>query len=153
MIIYIGSDHRGFTLKEGIFEYLKGAGYEVIDCGNKEYNEQDDYVDFASEVARHISIDPNQRGIVLCGSGVGVDVVANKFDRVRCSLCFTPDHAIAARHDDDTNMLAIPADFIVGDMAKKIVSVWLQTPFGGGDNYVRRIQKISNIEFQNKKLQ
>ena len=150
MIIYIGSDHRGFTLKEGLFEYLKGAGYEIIDCGDTKYDEQDDYVDFVSAVARHISEDPNQRGIVLCGSGVGADVVANKFNRVRCSLCFSPDHAIAARHDDDANMLAIPADFIVGDVAKKIVSTWLQAPFNGGDNYVRRIQKINDVEFQNK---
>ncbi len=151
MIIYIGSDHRGFTLKEGLVDYLKSAGYELIDCGATTYNEEDDYVDFVSTVARHISKDSTQRGIVLCGSGVGADVVANKFDGVRCSLCFTPDHAIAARHDDDVNVLSLPADFVVGDVAKKIVAAWLQAPFNGGDNYVRRIQKISAIEFENKK--
>jgi ribose 5-phosphate isomerase B len=150
MIIYIGSDHRGFTLKEGLFSYLKDSGYEVHDCGDTEYNDQDDYPDFISVVARYVSRDPSQRGIVLCGSGVGACVVANKFDKVRCSLCFTPDHAMAARHDDDANVLAIPADFIVGDMAKKIVSTWLQSPFNGGDAYVRRLQKISDIEFENK---
>ncbi len=150
MVIYIGSDHRGFTLKEGLVSYLKGVGYEVVDCGNTEHNEQDDYVDFASAVARHISRDPNQRGIVLCGSGVGVSIVANKFSNVRCSLCFSSDQAIAARHDDDANVIAIPADFILGDAAKKMIAVWLQTPFNGGDAYVRRLQKISEVEYEVK---
>ena len=150
MVIYIGADHRGFSLKEGLVSYFKEAGYEVVDCGNNEYNDQDDYVDFASAVARHITKDPNQRGVVLCGSGVGVSIVANKFPQVRCSLCFSSDQAIAARHDDDANVIAIPADFILGDVAKKIISTWLQTDFNGGDAYVRRVQKISEVEYEVK---
>lgn len=150
MVIYIGADHRGFTLKEGLISYLKEVGYEVVDCGNTEHNDQDDYVDFASAVARHISKDPTQRGIVLCGSGVGVSIVANKFPHVRCSLCFSSDQAIAARHDDDANVIAIPADFILGDVAKKIIATWLQTEFNGGDAYMRRVQKIGEIEYEVK---
>lgn len=150
MLIYIASDHRGFTLKEGLKEYLKGAGYEVVDCGNTVRDEKDDYPDFISIAAKEVSKNPSARGIVLCGSGVGADIVANKFDRVRCALSFSPDHAVASRHDDDTNMLAIPADFITGDVAKKIVAAWLQAPFKEEDDYVRRVQKISAIEFENK---
>ncbi|MFA7201682.1 MAG: RpiB/LacA/LacB family sugar-phosphate isomerase [Candidatus Paceibacterota bacterium] len=150
MVIYIGADHRGFNLKEGLISYFKESGYEIIDCGNIEHNDQDDYVDFASEVARQVGKDASRRGIVLCGSGVGVSIVANKFPNIRCSLCFSADQAIAARHDDDANVIAIPADFILGDVAKKIISTWLQTDFDGGDAYVRRVQKISEVEYEVK---
>jgi ribose 5-phosphate isomerase B len=150
MLIYIGSDHRGFTLKNGLKEYLKSVGYEIVDCGNTVYDEKDDYPDFAAAVARQVSKNPLARGIVLCGSGVGVAIVANKFSRVRCTLSFSPDHAVASRHDDDTNVIAIPADFVTGDIAKKIVSAWLQALFTDTDDYVRRLQKIATIEFETK---
>jgi len=150
MLIYIGADHLGYTLKEGLIDYLKSSGYEVVDCGNTVQDEQDDYPDFAAAVARQVSTDTSARGIVICGSGVGVAIVANKFHQIRCALSFSPDHAIAARRDDDTNVLAIPADFVTGEIAKKITAAWLQAPFAGGENYMRRLQKISDIEFEEK---
>ena len=150
MLIYIGADHRGFKLKESLKIYLKESGYEVIDVGNSKYDENDDYPDFVSLAARKISLDPvNSRGILICGSGVGVDVAANKYKNVRSALAVTPDQAMASRHDDDTNILSLAADFLAEEDAKQIVSVWLQTEFAGDERYRRRLQKIDQIESNN----
>lgn len=147
MIIYIAADHRGFQLKEAMREYVKGFGYEVHDMGNSSYDENDDYPTFAAAVAEKVSADPtNSKGILICGSGVGVDIVANKFGRVRSALSFSTDQASASRADDDTNVLAIPADFVDLDTAKKIVSIWLQTPISTDARYKRRIEEIRAIE-------
>jgi ribose 5-phosphate isomerase B len=149
MLIYIGADHRGFALKQVLKSYLGSVGYEVIDMGNNKLDENDDYPEFALRVAKEVSRDPSLgEGIVICGSGVGMDVVANKFRNVRCSLCFSPNQAMAARNDDNANILSIPADFIDEDVAKKIVSVWLQTKFDGADNHARRIKQIGEIELK-----
>ena len=150
MLIYIGADHRGFALKEYLKKYLQGDGYEVIDFGNSKLDENDDYVDFAIGVAKEVSKDPSLgEGILICGSGVGVDMVANKFRNVRSSLCFSPDQAMAARNDDSVNVLSIPADFVDEDKAKKIVAVWLQTKFDGEQNHTRRVKKIEELELRN----
>ncbi len=148
MLIYIGADHRGFELKNALERYLKDeAGYEVEDCGNTNYDPADDYPDFAARVASKVSLDPkNSRGIVICGSGVGMDVVANKFKNIRSALAATPDQAMSSRRDDDTNVLALASDFLTEREAKKILSVWLQTDFCGEEKYRRRIEKIEKIE-------
>lgn len=152
MLIYIGADHKGFKLKESIKKHLEASGYEVIDFGNKVFNAEDSYVTFARDVATRVSKDPNLgKGILLCGSGVGMDIVANKFRNVRSSLCFSPDHAAAAREDDDPNILALPADFLDEDQAKKIVSVWLQTPFDGEEQHAQRITQIEMLEHETTK--
>ena len=148
MIIYIGADHRGFKLKESLKQFLQGEGYTVSDLGNNEYLETDDYPDFAKLVAQKVSVNPTDgRGIVICGSGVGVDVVANKFPNVRSALGFSPDQVMEARSDDDVNVLALAADFLEEDVVKKIVSVWLQTPFDGDEWDKRRIEKIRQIDY------
>src|SRR3989338_2425374 len=101
MVIYFGADHRGFNLKTALREYVKNQGYETVDAGNSVYDEKDDYPVFAAAVAEKISMDPERnRGIVVCGSGVGVDVVANKFDGVRSALAISPDEVYDARHDN-----------------------------------------------------
>ncbi len=147
MLIYIGADHRGFAIKESIKKYLTDSGYEVVDFGNDKLDANDDYNDFAANVAKEISKDPSLgRGILVCGSGVGMDIVANKFRNVRCSLCFSADHAMSVRTDDDPNVLALAADFLDENSAKKIVSVWLQTQFDKKENHVRRIKKIEELE-------
>lgn len=149
MVIYIGSDHRGFELKNGLEKYLASSGYEVIDCGPKEYAEDDDYPDAAIAVAEKVSPDHMfSRGILICGSGVGVSVVANKFPNIRCSLCFSPDHALVARTDDNANVLALPADFLTPEVAAKTVAVWLQTEFNNSPKNSRRIEKITAIEYK-----
>lgn len=149
MLIYIGGDHRGFKLKELLKSYIQGAGYEIHDV-KSEFEAGDDYPDVAKLVAEKIQLDPeNRRGVLVCGSGVGADVVANKFARIRSVLAISPDHAIASRNDDNTNIISIAADFIDEATAKKIVSVWIQTPFAGEERHLRRLRKIEDIEWKN----
>jgi len=147
MLIYIGADHKGFDLKEALKENLGSLGYEVNDVGNDHFDEEDDYPDFAARVAEKISEEPfSRKGILICGSGIGVDIVANKFDRVRSSLVFNSEQAYSARHDDDANVLSLPADFVSREEAVKILDIWLQTPFSEKGNHKKRIEKIRDIE-------
>lgn len=147
MILYIGADHRGFELKEALKQFLKDNGYSVTDMGAGGYDEGDDFVDFARLVAEKVSSDiRNSKGILICGSGVGVDIVANRFPDIRSVLAFSADQAMASRNDDDANVLSLPADFMELEQAKKIVSVWLQTPFSNEEDHKRRIEKIRNID-------
>lgn len=147
MIIYIGADHRGFELKGQIKNDLKLAGYTVTDVGAEVYDKDDDYPDFAVKVAERISLESETaRGILICGSGVGVDVVANKFKNVRCALASNPDQAFDSRHDDNSNILSLGANYLDHEAAKKIVVTWLETPFGGDERFKRRLDKIASLE-------
>jgi ribose 5-phosphate isomerase B len=147
MLIYIGADHRGFQLKEILKKFLKDQGYEVVDVGNDHLDENDDYPDFAKLVGRAISQDSvNRRGILICGSGIGMDIVANKFKGLRSALVNNPDQAYSSRNEDDTNVLALAADFLSKDDAQKILKTWLATPFSGKENHQRRLEKISQLE-------
>lgn len=147
MVIYIASDHRGFKIKEHLKEKLKDRGYSIYDVGDSTYNEDDDYPDFAKKVGEKVSVDfERSKGIVICGSGVGVDVVANKYPNVRSSLVSTPDQAFDSRTDDDANVLALGANYLDEEKAEKIVFTWLQTPFSGENRHVRRIRKIQQAE-------
>jgi len=150
MVIYIGSDHRGFKLKEYLKNLLIQKGYEVIDVGNDHYDESDDYPDFAAAIAKKISLDyENSRGILICGTGVGVDIVANKFMNVRSALIFSPDQAFDSRNDDDANVLALAADYLTPEAAKTILTTWLNTPFDQSqERFRRRLNKISQIELK-----
>lgn len=147
MLIYLGADHRGFNLKEYLKGVLKNQAYEVFDFGASIHELDDDYPDFASAVAKKVRMDPEQsRGIIICGSGVGVDVVANKFPEVRSVLASSPDQVSAARREDNVNILSLGADFMSQADAEKIMKVFLATPFGTEPRYQRRINKISTIE-------
>ncbi|MFA5053467.1 MAG: RpiB/LacA/LacB family sugar-phosphate isomerase [Parcubacteria group bacterium] len=153
MVIYIGSDHRGFNLKESIKQYLKDNGYSVSDLGNANLVPDDDYPDFISLVAEKVSANPDgSKGIVICGSGVGADIVANKFPRVRSALVMTPDQAYLSRNDDDTNVLALASEFLDDNTAKTILATWFQTPFSKDVRHMRRIAKIRDIEEKVKSL-
>ncbi|MBI2592559.1 MAG: RpiB/LacA/LacB family sugar-phosphate isomerase [Candidatus Colwellbacteria bacterium] len=147
MIIYIGADHRGFNLKGILKNYLKESGYTAVDLGDDRYDENDDYVDFAVKVAKKVGGDPiGGKGVLICGSGVGVDVVANRFPGVRSALAISTDQVLMARKDDDVNILSLAADFTDEDTAKKILSVWLQTPFSGEERYQRRLNKLKELD-------
>lgn len=147
MVIYIGADHRGFQLKERLKKFLADKGYDVVDVGAKEFVKDDDYPDYAKAVAERVSEDiESRRGVLICGSGFGMDIAANKFPRVRAALPSSPDHAYQARHDDDANVLAIAADFVDEETAAKIVNIFLSTPFAKEERYRRRLGKISEIE-------
>jgi ribose 5-phosphate isomerase B len=150
MLVYIGADHRGFRLKEFLKKYLQEGGYEVKDVGNHKLDPDDDYPDYAMKVAEEVSLDPEHaRGILICGSGVGVDVVANKYPNVRSALVGTPDQAVSSRRDDDTNVLSLAADFLTEREAEKITSIWLQTDFSEEERHRRRLEKIEKIEESN----
>ena len=147
MTIYIAADHRGFKLKEELKKFLEKKEYQVVDVGNHMLVPDDDYPDFAAMAAKKVAMDSEgSRGIVICGSGVGVDIVANRFKKIRCVLAFSVKQVIASRHDDNTNMLALAADYLTKRQAKKMMEVWLRTPFSGDERYRRRIAKIENIK-------
>ncbi len=147
MLIYIGADHRGFRLKESLKQYLKSTGYEIVDVGNENLVESDDYPDFAAIAARKVSLDPvNSRAILICGSGAGMDIVANKFQNVRSVLASNPDQAASARSDDNTNVLCLAADYLEEGEAQKIAATWISTEFSGEERHKRRLRKIEDIE-------
>ena len=146
-MLYIGADHRGYKLKETLKVYLRELNYDCEDLGNKELNSDDDYTDFALAVAKKVAKNPNEnRGILICGSGVGVDIAANKIKGVRSALCFDVKQAQMSRGNNNANVLSLPADFISEDLVKEIVKIWLETPFSGLDRHIRRIEKIKEIE-------
>ena len=161
MKIYIGADHRGFKLKEEIFQYLVDKGYEVEDFGAYEYLKDDDYTEYAMKTASvigdyYFGKDNEEhkkhgdvKGILFCGSGVGVNIVANKFDRVRASLGKEVRQVEKGRSDDDMNILVIASDFTTSVEAKGMVKAFLNTNFSGRKRYKRRLEEIKKIEENN----
>lgn len=143
-MIYIGADHRGLELKARINEWLKNRNYEFEDLGAYESLHDDDYADYAIAVAQKVQT--NHRGIVICGSGVGVSIAANKVPGVRCGLGFAEDQVYAARKDDDINVLALASDNTDEYTALKLVEKFLETEFVENDRYLRRIEKIKRYE-------
>ena len=149
MVIYIGADHRGFKLKNILVPYLRDMGREVVDCGAETLNMDDDYPTFALKVAREVAKNPeSDKGILICGSGGGMNIAANKVKGIRCSLAISLVHVNAARRDDDINVVALPADFISEQEAKDIVKAFIETPFSGQQRYIRRIQELNSIEHE-----
>jgi ribose 5-phosphate isomerase B len=146
MKIFIGADHRGFELKNQLLAWLSESGYEVEDCGAKEFISTDDYPDYAEAVGRKVAEEAGNRGIVICGSGAGVDIAANKIDGVRCSIGFNIEQVKAARKDDNLNVLALASNFVIFEDAKVLVDTFLHTPYDPTDNHARRIEKIKNLE-------
>lgn len=147
MEIFIGADHNGFEMKGELVSWLEKEGHVVTDMGPKVFDKDDDYPDYGIKVARAVAEDTeNRRGILLCGSGVGMAVVSDKVPKIRAALIHDPNIARAARRDDDMNVLALGAQYISLSDAKKIVDVWLTTPFAKEDRFTRRIQKIMRYE-------
>jgi len=145
-MIYIGADHRGFEFKKFISEYLEMENYVINDLGARELDKKDDFNDYAEDVAKYTRISPENRGILICGSGVGMTIVANKFQGIRCGLCLSEDMAKAARNDDGINILALAADYLTKEEAIKIVKAFLITPFSFEEKYLRRMKKILDLE-------
>lgn len=147
MIIYIGADHRGYKLKEDLKSYLGDKGYQVSDCGDAVYDERDNYADYAIAVAGKVLGNyENSRGVLICGSGAGMEMAANKFKRIRAALVMNPNHAFDVRNDDDPNVLVLAADYAPTETAKKILMTWLETPFSRDPRHTERLQKIDSIE-------
>lgn len=144
-MIYLGADHRGFELKEKLKIFLAGLDYEYEDLGASIYNKEDDYPDFAKLVGEKVAENPENRGILICGSGVGIAVAANKIKGVRAGTILKPEQARAAVNDEDLNVLALGADYLTEDQAKEIVRTFLETKFSGEERHKRRIWKLSHL--------
>lgn len=142
-IIPIACDHAGFELKELVKEYLSNKGYEVKDYGTNS-SDSVDYPDMVHPLGRDINNGVYERGIVICGSGNGVQMTVNKYPNVRCALCWTPEIVELARQHNNANILAMPARFITTELALSIVDKYLTTEFEGG-RHTRRVEKISKI--------
>lgn len=148
-MIYLGADHRGYFLKEKVKIWLKGLGFDFSDLGAYEYDPTDDYPAFAQKVASLVSKEKGALGILICGSGVGVEVVANKFDGVRAGIGKSPLQVKAARKDDDMNILVLAADFTNDKEAKEMVKIFLMTKFDEEQRHKRRLEEIEKIEANN----
>lgn len=144
-MIYLGADHRGFDLKERIKKWLKDRRYEFVDFGNDKLDQEDDYTDFAAKVVKKLKKE-GDFGILFCGSGVGMDIFANRFKHIRCGLGFIPQQTRIAKRDDNINCLVIPADFSTETEARSIIEMFLETNFAGGEKYLRRLKKIEKIK-------
>lgn len=145
-MIYLGGDHRGFELKERLKKHLLDEGFEVTDLGADHLDPQDDYVDFAHKVAEATIGDPKNRGIILCGSGAGVDMVANKIEGIRSALAFDVPRAIQARQHENANIISLSADTLDEEQAFEIVKAFLTTEFSGEERHLRRLRKMEEVE-------
>lgn len=143
-MIYITADHAGFELKNKLLAYLKKQGFEVSDEGPFELKLGDDYPDYIYPVMEKVQFDPESRAIVICKNGVGVSIYSNKFDGIRAALSWNEKHAISSRNDDNTNVLALPADYISEEEAYGIAEAWINTPFSEEERHKRRLQKIES---------
>jgi ribose 5-phosphate isomerase B len=147
MRIYIGADHNGYDYKQQLVAYLKRAGYEVIDEGDGRRDPEDDFPQFAGRVIQAMRGDsePFARGILICGSGQGMCMAANRFKGVRAALAWDQEEARAARNDDDSNVLCLSARYLDFDKTVSIVHTWLMTPFAGAPRFKRRIQEMDEL--------
>ncbi|MBA3656370.1 MAG: ribose 5-phosphate isomerase B [Gemmatimonadaceae bacterium] len=138
--IPIAADHAGFEMKEKLVGELRKLGYEPQDLGASSA-ESTDYPDFAHPLAREVSRGEAKRGILLCGSGIGMDIVANRYPHVRAALAWKPEIAELSRKHNDSNVLVIPARFLSDEEGLEIMKRWLETDFEGG-RHERRVEKI-----------
>ena len=138
--IIVGSDHAGFDLKERVKEWLEARGFELEDVGARA-PEQVDYPDFAHRVADAVSSGRRARGVVMCGTGIGVSIAANRHQGVRAAVVCNEDTARLSREHNDANVLALGGRTLDPLVAERILDVWLKTPFAGG-RHARRVAKI-----------
>lgn len=147
MKIYIGTDHHGFNDVSQISDHLKSKGYEVIDEGDTKLDQTDDFPIYAAKVVKQLLEDQDRssKGILLCGSGQGMVMAANRFKGIRASICWDEDEARSSRHDDDANVLCLSADKQSVDDIKRIIDVWLSTDFAAENRYIRRIKELDSL--------
>jgi ribose 5-phosphate isomerase B len=145
MVIAIAADHGGFHLKIALVEFLRKLGHEVMDLGTNS-EAPVDYPDFARAVAQEILAKKAERGILICGSGVGACVAANKFPGIRAAICHDTFSAHQGVEDDDLNVLCLGARVVGPELAKEIVRVWISTSFSGAERHRRRLAKVLEIE-------
>lgn len=144
MRIAVGGDHRGFEIRGKVIELLRRLGHEVEDCGSPSA-EPCDYPDIAAKVASRVSRGEVDRGILICGTGLGMCISANKFPGVRAAPCHDDLTAEMSRRHNDLNVLCLSADLLGERLIDRMVEIWLNTPFEGG-RHARRVQKIADLE-------
>jgi ribose 5-phosphate isomerase B len=145
MKIYIGSDHNGFRHKPAIISYAKRRGFEVEDVGHETFDPGDDFPVFAARVANAVVANPESRGIVLCGSGQGVCIAANRFRGVRAGLGYDRESVRSSRSDDDINVLCLPASRLDVQAIEKLVDVFLDTEFDAAKRRIRRLRQLDEL--------
>lgn len=147
MKLYIDADHNGFELKKALVSYLKDLGHEVVDVGQPQLDPEDDFPMTAARVVTGMrgSSDHEARGLLICGSGQGVCMAANRFKGIRAAIGWDNVQAKAARNDEDSNVLCLSARQLTLAKAKNIVHTWLNTPFAGAARYKRRIGQLDEL--------
>ena len=145
MKIFIGADHNGFELKNKLIEYLKSKGHEVIDKGDKNLDPDDDFPMYAAMVASEVLANHDSVGVLLCGSGQGVCMAANRYKGIRASLIWDEDEAHSSRNDDDANIICLPAKKLNFNQTTKLIDTWLDTPFARAARYQRRIKQLDEL--------
>lgn len=146
-MIYLASDHGGFALKQQVAKFLGKQKLAYLDLGPTKFKDGDDYPDYAARVARQVAKNPvTNLGILICRTGLGMCIVANKFRGVRAGLVWSKDPVFRSRNDDMTNVLCLPSDFLSPAEALAIVKAWLTTPYSLEARHMRRVRKISQLE-------
>lgn len=143
MTIYIGADHRGFHLKEKLVAWLREEGHDVNDCGAFNYDPDDDFPDFSFAVADKVVHDHGARGVVICGSGGGVSIAANKVKGIRCTTAVHVSDVKHNRQADDINVLALSSDYTDFDEAKELLNAFILVEYEAQDRHNRRLNKIA----------
>ncbi len=143
--VYIAADHGGFEAKRHLAERL-ADDFQVEDLGPETLNPADDFTPYAEKVARVVAAEPDSMGILLCRSGEGMVMAANKVDGIRAALAWNKEVARETRADNDSNVLSLPADLVDAEEMEAIVRNWLTTPFSGEARHTRRIQEITELE-------
>ena len=146
MRIAIGADHAGLPLKKELVPWLQAQGHELVDFGAHEYDRNDDYPDYAEAVARTVASGQAQRGIMVCGSGVGACVTSNKVKGVRACMCHDTYSAHQGVEHDDMNVLCLGARIIGGELAREVVTAFLEAEFSGEERHQRRLNKLLEVE-------
>lgn len=146
-MLYIGADHAGFHLKKELKKELKRLGYQYEDLGNKELDPQDDYPDFALAVGKKAA-ETEGKGILICATGLGMAIAANKIAGVRAAVCWDDFTALQSREHNDTNVLCLAGKALDIEIAKKITRLWLEAEFNGEERHKRRLGKIREMEKQ-----
>lgn len=147
MKIFIGSDHAGFEFKKRLLEHLVHSGHEVEDIGPHTLNPDDDYPQFAFSVTTKLlgSEDKDPRGILVCGSGQGMAIAANRVRGIRAALAWNEESAKTSRHDDNSNVLTLPARLVDEELMLKIADTWLKEEFSDSPRYQRRLKEIEAL--------
>ena len=148
MRVGIASDHGGFALKEQIAELLRGAGHEVVDFGALQSSSEDDYPDYVIPLARAVADGTVERGIALCGSGVGASICANKVAGVRAGLIHDVFSAHQGVEDDDMNVFSLGGQVIGPALAWELIETFLKARFSGAERHRRRVNKVRALEIQ-----